>query len=128
MTDKPTITLSPDDIARCEADAAETMKRVGGVMPLTRDSKTYDQLRDWLASRKEAGRQIDIATCEVEWWYAQVLDPYGIREMLGEEVYYQVGRDYFVRSPESNRWIWEGDLPADKAKAMRERIEREARN
>jgi len=32
----------------------------------------------WLAIRKEAGKQIDPETAEVEWTYAQTLDPYGV--------------------------------------------------
>ena len=61
------------------------------------DGMTVDE---WLAIRKEAGRKIDPETAEVEWTYAQTLDPYGIYPELPEE-WQQVGREYFARSPGS---------------------------
>src|ERR1700747_21103 len=57
------------------------------------------------ALRNEVGRDIDPDTAEVDWVYAQVLDPYGDGRDLPEE-FQQVGRDYFARSPGSNLWIW----------------------
>jgi hypothetical protein len=64
----------------------------------------------WLALRKEAALKIDPETAEVEWNYAQTLDPYGVEPELPEE-YWQVGREYFARSPGSDIWVWFGDLP-----------------
>ena len=58
----------------------------------------------------EAGRQIDPETAEVEWCYAQTLDPYGIDPDLPEECW-QVGREYFARAPGSDVWVSFGDLP-----------------
>ena len=75
--------------------------------------------------RKEAGLKIDIETCELGWWYGYDCDPYGARPDLPEEMQ-QVGRNRFVRSPESHRWVHEGDLPEAKVKAMYQRIDREA--
>jgi hypothetical protein len=70
-----------------------------------------DQEREsWLAIRKEAGLQIDPETAEVEWTYAQTLDPYGVPPDLPEECDC-VGREYFARSPGSDVWVWFGDLP-----------------
>ena len=71
---------------------------------------TDDERNAWLASRKEAGLKIDPETAEVEWTYAQTLDPYGVYPELPEE-YWQVGREYFARSPGSDVWVWFGDLP-----------------
>ena len=68
---------------------------------------TVEYLR---ALRRAVGLHIDPKTAEVEWVYAQVLDPYGDNPDLPEECR-QVGRDYFVRSPGSDVWIWFGDLP-----------------
>jgi hypothetical protein len=62
------------------------------------------------ALRKAVGREIDPETAEVEWVYAQTLDPYGDDPDLPEE-YQQVGREYFARSPGSNVWVCFGDLP-----------------
>jgi hypothetical protein len=62
------------------------------------------------ALRRAVGLHIDPETAEVEWIYAQTLDPYGDDPNLPEECR-QVGRDYFARSPGSDVWIWFGDLP-----------------
>jgi hypothetical protein len=67
-------------------------------------------VEQWLAIRKETALQIDPETAKVEWWYAQTLDPYGVNPDLPEECR-QVGREYFARSPESDIWVWFGDLP-----------------
>jgi hypothetical protein len=40
-----------------------------------------DELQRWLASRKEAGRVIDIETCELDLRYVQTMDPYGVRDL-----------------------------------------------
>jgi hypothetical protein len=76
------------------------------------EKKMADQItvERWLEIRKEAGLKIDPETAEVEWWYAQTLDPYGVHPELPEE-YRQVGREYFARSPGSDIWVEFGDLP-----------------
>jgi hypothetical protein len=94
-------------------------------MPWTRDSMTVAEFEQWVATREEAGRDIDIETCELGRWFALDMDPYGIREARGEEPYPQVGTNRFVRSPESRGWVWEGDLPPEKGKAMYNRIRRD---
>jgi hypothetical protein len=76
-------------------------------MPWSRTQFTHDQLREWLASRKEAGKSINIETCEIGCWYANPNgDVYGIRgDILGEEDHLEKGysdKFNFVRSPESN--------------------------
>jgi hypothetical protein len=67
-------------------------------------------IEQWLAIRKQAGLQIDPETAEVDWIFAQTLDPYGVDPDLPEECQ-QVGREYFARSPGSDIWVWFGDLP-----------------
>src|SRR5262249_4109293 len=42
--------------------------------PMMTDEMTVEE---WLAIRKEAGLKIDPESAEVNWWYAQVADPYG---------------------------------------------------
>lgn len=72
--------------------------------------------------------RIDIETCEIGSWYVQVLDPYGFRNAAGTfpEEADCVGRDTFVCSADSDGWIWEGDLPAEKLGALRAGIKRES--
>jgi hypothetical protein len=68
---------------------------------------TVEYLR---ALRRAVGLHIDPDIAEVEWIYAQTLDPYGDYLSLPEECY-QVGRECFARSPGSNVWISFRDLP-----------------
>jgi hypothetical protein len=77
----------------------------------TKDVPTVEVTVRYLnALRQAVGRQIDPETAEVEWTYAQTLDPYGDDPDLPEE-YQQVGREYFARCPGSDVWVWFGDLP-----------------
>ena len=75
-------------------------------------STNDDQLtvEAWLQIRKEAALEIDPKTAEVDWIYGQTLDPYGVIDDLPEE-YQQIGREYFARAPDSDIWVWFGDLP-----------------
>ena len=92
-------------------------------MPWTRHLMTKDELQRWVASRKEAGRVIDIETCELGRWGAYDCDVYGVRDLPPEMQ--QIGTNRYVRSPTSNGWINEEDLPVEKAHAMYVRIRRE---
>ena len=76
-----------------------------------------EEAEKWIAVRKEAGLKIDLETAEVNWWYAQTLDPYGVYPGLPEE-YQQVGREYFARSPGSDVWVRFGDLPKTTGDAL----------
>jgi hypothetical protein len=95
-------------------------------LPWTHDEFTKAQLREWLASREQAAGAIDVESCEIGWWYANILDPYGIYEALGElrddEMCF--GRNQFVRSSASRGWISTHDLPPDKFAVLQARIER----
>ena len=64
----------------------------------------------FLAARKEAGLRIDLNSVEVTWWFAQVLDPYGVIPDLAPEECC-VGRSSFARSPASDGWVSFSDLP-----------------
>jgi hypothetical protein len=94
-------------------------------MPWTRELMAKEELHQWLASRKEAAREIDIERCDLGYWYAYDCDPYGVDSEVLEEMQ-QVGKNRFVRSAESCGWIWEGDLPPQKIKAMYERLAKRA--
>ena len=73
----------------------------------TVDGMPIDQ---WYAIRKEAGLKIDPETAEVDWLYAQTLDPYGVEPEL-PPMWQQIGREYFARAPGSDIWVEFGDLP-----------------
>jgi hypothetical protein len=96
-------------------------------MPWTRHLMTPEQVTEWMASRKQAGVGINIETCELGHWGGYEASPYDIREGdsdLDPEMR-QIGTNRFVRSPTSNGWVSECDLPHDSGKAMYARIERE---
>jgi hypothetical protein len=86
--------------------------KIDAVAVLEAEKVTANQkaVEEWLAIRKEAALRIDSETAEVEWCYALTLDPYGVLPELPEE-YQQVGREYFARAPDSDVWVWFGDLP-----------------
>jgi hypothetical protein len=77
-----------------------------------RKNQAFDDLakKQWLAIRKEAALKIDPETAEVLSVFARTLDPYGLGFDLAKE-YDQVGRESFARAPNSDIWVWFGDLP-----------------
>src|SRR5260370_1735902 len=101
----------------------ETVNKVD--MPQSGKNGEADQLtvEQWLAIRKEAALRIDPDTAEVDWTYAQTLDPYGLDPELPEE-FHQVGREYFARAPGSDIWLWFGDLPKATEDALWEKHKR----
>ena len=76
----------------------------------------------WLARRKEAGVKINPETAEIDWSYAQTLDPYGVHPDLPEE-YQQIGREYFACSPGSDIWVHFDDLPEETRDALWKQME-----
>jgi hypothetical protein len=114
---------TPIDPADAQYMPAVTDDDVLSRMPWTRAALTPEERQAWLETRQAAGAAIDIQTCELGCWYASDDgDPYG----LTEDDAYQVGKHRFVRSPASNGWVHEGDLPPEKGRAMYDRIEAEA--
>jgi hypothetical protein len=78
-------------------------------------------VEEWLAARKREGLKIDPETAEVTWWYAQVVDPYGVERNLPEECQC-IGRAYFARRPESDIWVCFDDLPDETADRLFEKF------
>jgi hypothetical protein len=93
----------------------------------TKDVPTVNVTVKYLdALRQAVGLHIDPETAEVDWIFAQTLDPYGDFPNLPEE-HQQVGREYFARSPGGGVWIWFGDLPEATCDALwKKRREKEA--
>ena len=77
-------------------------------------------IEQWLAIRRAAGLKIDPETAEVTWIYAQTVDPYGVYPEPPDE-WWQVGREYFARSPGSDIWVNFGDLPEKTRDALWEK-------
>jgi hypothetical protein len=70
------------------------------------------EYRRLMAMRVAAGKQIDPETAEICWRHACMFDPYGDDPNLPEELQI-VGREYFVRGPGAEIWMWVhiNDLP-----------------
>ena len=66
--------------------------------------------KEWLASRKEIGRQINPETADVTWQARPVLEPYELCEHLPDQIWVR-GREYFARSVETEDWVGFDDLP-----------------
>src|SRR5262249_14735005 len=112
-----TRTMSTDLISPKE----QTMTNENNLSQAAKDVRTVEVTVEYLnALRKAVGLHIDPETAEVEWTYAQTLDPYGDDPDLPEE-YWQVGREYFARSPGSDVWILFYDLPKEVREALWEK-------
>jgi polyhydroxyalkanoate synthesis regulator phasin len=85
---------------------------------------TAEEAQAFLAGRVEEGERIDPDTCQIARWPVEAVDIYGIFEPPGEWSCF--GKETFVRNLPDGDWVWEGDLPNDIAKALYDRIEREA--
>jgi hypothetical protein len=90
-------------------------KEAGSLEParngrVDRDCISKAEYNRRMEERRAAGLSIDPSTAEIDWNYAQTLDPYcdGLPLLPQEE---QVGREYFARAPGSDIWVCLGDLP-----------------
>lgn len=90
-------------------------------LPWTSELLNHTEFLAWIATRPAAGAAIDIENCEIGAWPAFDADPYGACPDLPEAMR-QVGTNRFVKSPESRGWVWEGDLPAEKVRALYARL------
>jgi hypothetical protein len=66
--------------------------------------------KEWLASRKEIGRQINPEAVAVTWQFGSVLDPYRLGKPVPEKLQL-IGREYFARSLDEEEWVSFDDLP-----------------
>lgn len=83
-------------------------------------SKKKMTAKQWLAIRKEAARKIDPKTAEIFGTYIQTLCPERTLGELPAECD-QFAREYFVRRPRSNIWVWIGALPKSTRTALWEK-------
>jgi hypothetical protein len=74
------------------------------------------EIEQWLDLRRKAAVAIDPDTCEVTWWYALTMDPYGVwRDDDGQD---NIERGYFARGPDCDLWVSFYDLPDATRKAL----------
>jgi hypothetical protein len=98
-------------------------------MPTNSRLLTQQEIKAWIASRKEAGAKIDIGSAELNGWRPPVDDPYdvGRRKPWDAQRHYNESIEemphFFVRGPQSRGWVWQGDLSDDKRAIMQARID-----
>jgi hypothetical protein len=89
---------------------------------VNRDCISKAEYNRRMEERRAAGLLLDPSTAEIDWNYAQTLDPYGDGlPLLPQEE--QIGREYFARAPGSDIWVGVGDLPNATRDAIWKRIE-----
>lgn len=84
---------------------------------------TQRDVRQWLNIHKKAALKIDPSTAVVWKRNVQNLDPYGIDPDLPEE-FQLVGSQHFARNPDSDIWVWFGDLAEDLRLKLWENLEK----
>ena len=77
-------------------------------------------LEAWLAIRRKEALRIDPESADVCWHYAQILDPYSVRDLPAECEC--IGRVYFARFPGTDVWVCFYDLPEATRTRLRERM------
>ena len=87
--------------------------------------KTHEAHDAYVTNRREAGRVIDIETCEIACWYTFSFDPYETYpwdddppDDVSEQCRTHLEKCCWVRSEESDGWIVEHDLPPEKQQAL----------
>jgi hypothetical protein len=87
---------------------------------------SIDKFRTWVEERKAAAAKIDVETCEVEWCFGYIIDPYGLHAALGELTDEErcVGRLYYVCSPDSDGWVNIRDLSSTQREGLDARLAR----
>ena len=94
---------------------------------MTNNTRTREAHDAYRANRKEAGRVIDIETCEYMWFTPTFSTPTAPSLMMRRVSTMGgcFGRCWFVWSDESDGWIYEDDLPEEKWQALKRRMEHE---
>jgi hypothetical protein len=97
-------------------------------MPWGSENLTTIEFLYWYASRKAAGKTIDVKTCEISVWHCHWHDVYGLLDRLNlipDNYSDCIGKEVFVRAPGSNGWVAIDDLPSTIAKKLKVRMDRE---
>lgn len=80
--------------------------------------RTVEVTTEYLnALRSAVGQLIDPETAEVNWWYVEMLDPYGDYAELPPH-FQCTGRAHFARAPGTDVWIESAHLPKATVKRL----------
>jgi hypothetical protein len=82
------------------------------------------KVQHFYALMELAGQQIDPATCEVDWTWAETNDAYGVHpHLLLPSELGAPNRQYFACNPGSDIWVSFDELPDATLKALRHRMQ-----
>lgn len=90
-------------------------------LPPNEEAEYLRRLEEFRDRRREAVRKIDPETAEFRVFYGNSFDPYEIDPLLPDELADHCVRSYWARSPGSDIWVWEGDLPDATLDALKKR-------
>jgi hypothetical protein len=65
----------------------------------------------WLEERRQAAQAINIETAEIASSIRSTFDPYEVYRKVPSRHRYDRHQEYFFRAPDSDIWVWFGDLP-----------------
>ena len=85
-----------------------------------KEGMTAADAQAFRAERIEEGKRIDPETCDIIKYKVQAVDLYGIFEVPDE--LWCVGSELFARNLPDGYWVWFGDLPEERCKALFARI------
>src|SRR5262245_40769647 len=80
-------------------------------LPANEEAEYFRRLREFTERRRQAGLKIDPETAEMCVTCREAYDPYDIDTLFPRQAKGGPRKTWFVRSPGSDVWVWDGDLP-----------------
>ena len=90
-------------------------------LPPNEEAEYLRRIKEFRARRREAGLKIDLETAENFPFWIEICDPYDIDVLLPRERKGCFKKTWFYRSPGSDIWVEEGDLPEATRRALEEK-------
>jgi hypothetical protein len=90
-------------------------------LPPNEEAEYLRRMEEFRERRREAGLKIDPETAEICGGYTETFDPYDIHPLLPREFKGYPTKTRFARSPGSDIWVEEQDLPDGTVRALEEK-------
>jgi len=88
-------------------------------LPPNEEAEYFRRIDEFRERRREAGLKIDPETAEIcGGWHGSLFDPYYINPLLPREFKGYSEKHWFARSPGSDIWVWDEDLPEATIEAL----------
>jgi hypothetical protein len=92
-------------------------------LPPNEEAEYLRRIKEFRERRREAGLKIDPETAEICMAWVEASDPYDIDPLLARELRRCPIKTWFVRSPGSDIWVEEEDLPDGIVRALEEKYD-----